>query len=62
MRTPPVKHEANELLAVSTDLSQLSVGTGVLPDYWRTTRITSLPKSYLRPPSKTAFNCVQSRS
>ncbi len=40
----PLKYAAKELSAVFTDLFQLSISTGVLPDSWRTTRITPLPK------------------
>ncbi len=39
-----LKYAAKELSTVFTDLFQLSISTGVLPDSWRTTRITPLPK------------------
>ncbi len=40
----PLKYVARELSAVFADLFQLSINTGVLPDSWRTIRITPLPK------------------
>ncbi len=40
----PLKYATKELSAVFADLFQLSISTCVLPDSWRTTRITPLPK------------------
>ncbi len=38
----PLKYAAKELSAVFIDMFQLSINTGVLPDSWRTTRISPL--------------------
>ncbi len=39
-----LKYAAKELSAVFTDFFKLPISTGVLPDSWRTTGITPLPK------------------
>ncbi len=57
----PLKYAARELSTVFTDLFQLSICTGELPDSWRTARITPLPKRIIFGClSKNASDWVQS--